>query len=105
MKEAMAEQEELIKTEAEKVPEAPEAEPQKEQGETPPPVQAKEDDPYVGVQEGYEEPYLDPIEEEIKYVYQKGDFWAFLIAALRVFLPILLLFVGGILLVYWFFAR
>ena len=62
-------------------------------------------DPYVGTQEGYEEPYLEPIEEEVKYVYQKGDFWAFLFAALRVFVPILFLFFGGIMLVVWFFSR
>ncbi|MBO4289722.1 MAG: hypothetical protein J5865_06440 [Lachnospiraceae bacterium] len=67
--------------------------------------QEPEEDPFVGVQEDLEEPWMEPIEEAEKYVYQKGDFWAFLIAAVRVFLPILLLFVGGILLVYWFFAR
>ena len=69
------------------------------------PLTEKEEDPYVGVQEGYEEPWLEPIEEEQKYVYQKGDFWAFLIAALRVFLPILLLFFGSIMLVCCFFDR
>ena len=83
----MSEREELIKTE--------------EAAET----AAPQEDPYVGIQEGYEEPWLDPIEEEQKYVYQKGDFWAFLIAALRVFLPILLLFFGGIMLVCCFFDR
>jgi|GEM_PF-4477219 hypothetical protein len=66
---------------------------------------SQESDPYVGIQESTEEPFLDPIEDEVKYVYQKGDFWAFLIAALRVFVPILLLFFGGIMLVVWFFSR
>lgn len=64
-----------------------------------------EDDPWVGVQEGVEEPYLEPIEEEEKYVYQKGDFLALFLAALRVFAPVVLVFIAGIMLVYWFFAR
>ena len=68
-------------------------------------TEAQESDPYVGIQESEEEPYLEPIEDEVKYVYQKGDFWAFLIAALRVFVPILLLFFGDIMLVVWFFSR
>ena len=68
-------------------------------------TEAQDPDPYVGIQESEEEPYLEPIEDEVKYVYQKGDFWAFLIAALRVFVPILLLFFGGIMLVVWFFSR
>ena len=68
-------------------------------------TEAQESDPNVGIQESEEEPFLEPIEDEVKYVYQKGDFWAFLIAALRVFVPILLLFFGGIMLVVWFFSR
>ncbi len=64
-----------------------------------------EEDPWVGVQEGIEEPYLEPIEEEEKYVYQKGDFLALFLAALRVFAPVVLVFIAGIMLVYWFFAR
>ena len=96
----MSESEERIKTE--EMTEAQESAPAEAPAEA---LQAQEDDPYVGVQEGYEEPWPEPIEEEVKYVYQKGDFWAFLIAALRVFVPILLLFFGGVMLVCCFFAR
>ena len=67
--------------------------------------EAKAEDPYVGVRAGEEEPFLEPIEEEDTYVYQKGDFLALFLAALRVFAPVILVFIGGIMLVYWFFAR
>ena len=97
----MSESEERIKNEAQ------EAEPLTEGADVPAevPQTQEESDPYVGIREGYEEPCLDPVEEGLKYVPQKGDFWAFLIAAAGVFLPVLLLFFGGIMLVVWFFSR
>ena len=83
--------------------ESPEPAVRTAEGESP--AAAEPDDPWVGVQEDCDEPYLDPIDEKEEYVYQKGDFLALFLAALKVFAPVILVFIGGIMLVYWFFAR
>ena len=47
---------------------------------------------------------MDRVKDEPPLELEKGDVWAIILAAIITFLPVLIIFIGWVLLIYWLFV-